>query len=572
MENFALISLVEQLKPMMQDVIIRRVLQHQSSGFIFQTRSSRVPAFKILLEPQNPALYVSDARPRIETPKLDFLMVLRKHFTSAELVGIHKALSERIVEFSFRTTVPSKELETMSLVVELLPNAPNLILLDAGHRVLSSFLPITPQHGIGEYDEYRYPEMAGKIDLGQAPQTVDRLQPAELESISPKWLIQNVAGIGPALAQETVYQVRRKNRPLGEVLDALLDRLKAPSCAAWIYTDKPLTHIIEHNDLRRLNKAIISPIELESLARTHSSRWFANILEAARFYFDQIESQTLLEQAKLPVLRDLRAEAHRLADRQQRLESQQRKFGQAADVQRVAQMLVTSGAGMDQHYPSVRVTDYLGGRPEPRDIEVDSALTLRENVERMFKHCQKANRGKSPVTQQVRKVQQRRAQLEDRMRRVQAIKDWDTWFAVTSRLARPPAEAGISAGRESPRPRYRTVRLDGHEVLVGRSGRENDELTFRAAAPDDFWFHVAGYTGSHVIVRNPGRDKELDTSVQVRAAQLATYYSQARNSSKVEVHYTKCKHVTKPKRARAGLVHLQEFKSVIVEPRNWLAE
>src|SRR6185503_10533345 len=101
------------------------------------------------------------------SPGVDFLMVLRKHLTSAELVSVTKPLSERIVEFVFKTAVPSKELETMSLIVELLPNAPNIILLDAERRVLSSFLEITPQHGIAEYETYSYPKGGDKLDLEQ---------------------------------------------------------------------------------------------------------------------------------------------------------------------------------------------------------------------------------------------------------------------------------------------------------------------------------------------------------------------------------------------------------------------
>ena len=104
------------------------------------------------------------------------------------------------------------------------------------------------------------------------------------------------------------------------------------------------------------------------------------------------------------------------------------------------------------------------------------------------------------------------------------------------------------------------------------AARENDELTFDVAAPDDFWFHVADYSGSHVVVRNPRKDKDLEEAVLVKAAQLAAYFSQARNSSKVEVHYTKRKHVTKPRRAKPGLVRLLEFKSIKVEPKNWLDE
>src|SRR5215471_13262644 len=171
MENFALIALMESLRPAMSDLVIRRVVQHHPNGFIFQTRSAKLPAFKVVADMQNPALYASETRPPLESPGMDFLMVLRKHLTSAELVGFHKPLSERIVEFTFKTAVPSKELETMSLVVELLPNAPNIILLDAERRVLFSFLPLTPQHGIGEYEVYAFPSAGGKLDLDELLQT-----------------------------------------------------------------------------------------------------------------------------------------------------------------------------------------------------------------------------------------------------------------------------------------------------------------------------------------------------------------------------------------------------------------
>ena len=74
-------------------------------------------------------------------------------------------MSERILEFEFRTVVPSKELATMTLVIELIPNAPNIILLDMERRVLASFSPVTPQHEIGEYEAYATPVVGNKIGL-----------------------------------------------------------------------------------------------------------------------------------------------------------------------------------------------------------------------------------------------------------------------------------------------------------------------------------------------------------------------------------------------------------------------
>jgi predicted ribosome quality control (RQC) complex YloA/Tae2 family protein len=575
MENFALVSLVENLRPAMLDVIIRRVIQHHSNGFIFQTRSTRLSALKFIAEPLSPAFYISEARPPVETPTMDFLMVLRKHLTSAEVTSFSKPLSERIVEFGFKTAVPTKELETMSLIVELLPNAPNLILLDAERRVVSSFVPLTPQHGIGEYEPYAYPTKGTKIDLERflSDEDAPDLSPYEEEKSREEWIVSHIAGVGPVFAAELVHRQVSNKRPLVEEIRELIEQVKSPSKGAYLYTDLPLGHILEQNDLRRFRKAVLSPVPLKSLERSHSSRLFSTIFEATRYYYDELETRTLLEQAKLPLLREVRDGAKRLADHEKKLVREQKKYEDAESLQKTAQMLNSGGMKMDQRSESVVVTDYFAETPQEHRIALDASLTLRENIDKMFKKYQKAGRGKGMVAQQLGTLRNRRALLDEQLKRLQAIKDWDTWLAISDKIEKQ--QQGLESaepGREVQKKRLRSVIVDNREILIGRSSRENDELTFRIANPDDFWFHVAEYSGSHVVVRNPQKDKELPEEVLTKAAQLAAYYSQARNSSKVEVHYTRRKHVAKPRRAKAGLVRLLEFKSIKVEPKNWLGE
>jgi predicted ribosome quality control (RQC) complex YloA/Tae2 family protein len=570
MENFALIAIVENLRPSLSEIVIRRIVQHHRNGFIFQTRSVRLPAIKLVADPQNPALYASESRPPVETPNVDFLMVLRKHLTSAELLAFNKPLSERIVEFVFKTAVPSKELENVSLIFEMLPNAPNIILLDAERRIVSSFLPISPQHSFDEYETYSYPGSGAKTNLEQVIES----DGTELNELSAELLVSKVAGLGPIFAGELLYRHKKTSRPVVDLIRSMLEHVRGPSRAAWIYTELPLGHILEHNDLRRLHRAILSPIELESLTRTHSSRVFANILEAARFYFDELEVRTQLEHAKLPVLRDMRQVAKRLADREKRLIREQKRCEEAEGLQKTAQMLTSSRMKMDQHYDSVKVTDYFAEKPKQVDVQLDSTISLKENIERMFKRYQKAGRGKSMVAQQLGQIRNRMASLEEQTRRLHAIKDWDTWLAIASKIPSQQQRTDQAGSDSRPLPsearRFRSARIDGREILIGKGARENDELTFDVAAPDDFWLHVAEYSGSHVVVRNPTREKDLEDSILVKAAQLAAYFSQARNSSKVEVHYTKRKHVTKPRKAKPGLVRLLEFKTIKVEPKNWL--
>lgn len=113
---------------------------------------------------------------------------------------------------------------------------------------------------------------------------------------------------------------------------------------------------------------------------------------------------------------------------------------------------------------------------------------------------------------------------------------------------------------------YRTVEVEGYEVLVGRGSEDNDYLTFEVAEPHDIWLHVAGGTpGSHVIVRNPDKG-EVPRPVVERAAELAAWYSKARGAPRVEVHVCRASDVSKPRGAPAGLVELKRWKSVKVKP------
>ena len=60
----------------------------------------------------------------------------------------------------------------------------------------------------------------------------------------------------------------------------------------------------------------------------------------------------------------------------------------------------------------------------------------------------------------------------------------------------------MSRGPTNREPELRRYPLPGGwEVLVGRSDADNDSLSLKVAAPDDYWFHVRGMPGSHVILR-----------------------------------------------------------------------
>ena len=120
-------------------------------------------------------------------------------------------------------------------------------------------------------------------------------------------------------------------------------------------------------------------------------------------------------------------------------------------------------------------------------------------------------------------------------------------------------DAGLWQGRSVARV---AVSPDGMTVLVGRTARDNDVLSIRLAAPRDFWFHVAGESGSHVVVRNPDNLAALPRETKRFAAGLAAGYSKARKGGTVAVHMARAGDVSKPRGLAPGKVLLRRFTTV----------
>jgi predicted ribosome quality control (RQC) complex YloA/Tae2 family protein len=113
---------------------------------------------------------------------------------------------------------------------------------------------------------------------------------------------------------------------------------------------------------------------------------------------------------------------------------------------------------------------------------------------------------------------------------------------------------------------YRTLRVDGFEILIGRGSAENDELTFDVADPHDTWLHASGGTaGSHVVIKNPDK-VEIPKGVLEAAAAAAAWYSKARGAPKVPVSYCRVSEVSKPRGAPVGMVELARWKDIKVAP------
>ncbi len=103
------------------------------------------------------------------------------------------------------------------------------------------------------------------------------------------------------------------------------------------------------------------------------------------------------------------------------------------------------------------------------------------------------------------------------------------------------------------------------KVLAGKTDADNDYLSLKLANPNDYWFHVRGMPGSHVILREKDGE-EPDKSVLKEAAAIAAWHSKAKNGGITAVSCTMAKYVSKPRGAKPGTVTIKKESVLKVRP------
>lgn len=245
------------------------------------------------------------------------------------------------------------------------------------------------------------------------------------------------------------------------------------------------------------------------------------------------------------------------------------RHGDPEEHKRTGDLLLANIATAVREGDKVRITDYYADGAPMIEIEVDAHRSLQDEAAARFRQYTKAKHAAGEIAERLKQIDRETAALERRLQQLDAI------IQSRDEAALETFEKPTPAPKSAPKKTAKTEKIsgvrrylstDGYEILVGRAARDNDNLTFRVAQPNDLWMHAGDYPGSHVVVRNPTR-KEIPQRTIIEAAQLAGKFSQASEDAKVVIHYTERKFLSKPKGAAPGLVRLSRFRSITVEPK-----
>jgi predicted ribosome quality control (RQC) complex YloA/Tae2 family protein len=202
-----------------------------------------------------------------------------------------------------------------------------------------------------------------------------------------------------------------------------------------------------------------------------------------------------------------------------------------------------------------------------RTVALDPSLKPHENVDRLFKRAGKLERvaAQAPARLAELSKQIERARLELAAAERGEPAPARPARASSASVAAPPARKKKGQVPSALQPRkFRTS--EGWEVWIGRSNQGNDHLTHRLARSEDYWMHVHGAAGSHVVLRRGKGPNEPSKATLEEVAGWAAFYSQARNAGTVPVTVTQKKYVSKPRKAPAGLAHVTRSKTVFARP------
>ena len=569
-------AVLEELRPQLLDLRIDKVQQPSRDQVILLLRGNK----RLLLNAGagSPRIHLTELlRDNPAEPPM-FCMLLRKHLVGGRVESLTQPGMERAAELALRVTDEFGRESRRYLILEAIGRRSNLILLDGERRIIDCLrrvdFEMSEQRQVLPGLFYHLPPTQGKLDPFAVAE--DALATLLAAQTTPKrfdaWLLETLGGFSPLVCRELAF---RLTGDLDTDLSALSPEEKAALAArlsaalAQMQTAPPQPMLLYKDD-RPWDFTCLPVTQYGEFIRQEPCDSFSQLLD--RFYAarDRADSIRQSSQAIRKTVSNLHARTAR------KLDNQRRELTATHDrerLRRLGDILTANLYAVKRGQTKLRTADFYD--PDMKEIEIplNPAISPQQNAAKFYKDYQKAKNAEKILTEQIAKGEQELAYLAsvlDALTRAESARD----------LQEIRAEL-VSGGylRETDRkkrmklPPSRPMRFtssDGFPILVGRSNRQNDELTTKLAAKTDIWLHVQKIPGSHVIIETDGRTPPDRTVTE--AMQLAAYYSQARGGQNVPVDYTPVKFVKKPAGAKPGMVIYTTYQTAVATPDAALCE
>lgn len=570
MDGISLSALVTELNSKLAGGRVDKIYQIDRHTVIVWIRQpGENLCLSISANPDNPRIHLIKNVPENPNTPPAFCMLLRKHLEAGRISQIVQHSLDRIVEIQIDVREEQGLIRTKTLVAELMGKHSNIILkhatliIDAIKHVgtsMSRFRQVFP--GL----EYLYPPGQDRLNILTVP-TESFLEEViqEKTGVAAKAMISTAIGMGPVTAKEILWRAGLPENVRIDILDSadlesLSEAIKDVAASLRIATPTVVTD--ESNFIMA-----IAAFSLEHLAMEHFiHHTFDSMSEALEFAGTLAGNPRNVKKNTLSKI--IAAEVSRLQRKEAALSDELNEANDAEVMRKYGDLLMAHIYTIVKGAMEAKLEDIYAENANEADvvIKLNPSLTPLENAQDYYMKYSKLKRAQKVIQTQLEQCKQEKAYLEG----ISVSLDHVSSDLEISEIRQELLAAGYIkeiAKKRSKQPSPSvplTIEIDeGVIILVGKNNWQNDFVTFKQARSDDFWFHTQNIPGSHVILKAP---EAIASAYLETAAQIAAYFSKARQSSNVPVDYTKKRYVKKPSGAKPGFVIYENQKTIYTTP------
>ena len=549
---------------------ITKIAQTEADELLITVKNNR-EQYRLLLSASAslPLAYLTETNKQGPMTAPNFCMLLRKHIGSGRILSVTQPGLERILCFTIEHRNELGDLCRKKLIVEIMGKHSNIIFCTEDDKILDSIkhvsLNMSSVREVLPGRDYFIPQTQKKENPLEI--TEERFYETVLQKPLPlaKAVYTTLTGFSPLMAEELCYRAS---------LDGGLptDACDEPSRLHLYHT---FARMIE--DVREGNFSPVivyrgrEPFEFAALPLTQygdcESVSYDSISRLLETYYADRNRITRIRQ-KSTDLRKIVGTALEREAKKLILQEKQLKDTEKKDKYRIyGELLNTYGYSLEPGAKTLSAVNYYNG--EPVQIPLDPTLTPGENAKKYFDRYGKLKRTAEALTTQTAETRDAVAHLESISTALDIARDENDLIQIRDELAdygyiRRHSPSGKKKQKAVPSAPLHYISSDGFDIYVGKNNYQNEELSFKIASGNDWWFHAKNMPGSHVIVRSGGQ--ELPDSTFEEAGRLAAYYSSGRQAPKVEIDYTLKKNLRKPGGAKPGFVVYYTNYSLMAEP------
>ncbi len=513
-----------------------------------------------------PLLYLTEGNKQAPMTAPGFCMLLRKHLQNGRITDIYQPGLERIVHVEVEHLNEMGDLCRKKLIVEIMGKHSNIIFCDDKDMIIDSI-----KHVSGLVSSVREvlpgkPYFVADTTHKQNPLVMEEQSFAEHMQNAPmpvfKAIYTGYTGISPVIAQEICYRAGVDGEQPTAALSVLdVQRLYG----VW-------------DEMRRavlagcFSPCIVydgkKPVEFAAFPLTMYAdgtlKHYDSLSALLEHYYAEKSVHTRIRQKSADLRRIVQTALERNVKKYD-LQLQQLKDTEKREDYRIyGELLNTYGYGAKEGAKYLDAVNYYTN--EPVRIPLDSTLSATENAKKYFEKYGKLKRTHEALTTLTIEVKEEIEHLKSISAALDIAVGEEDLVQIKEELIESGyirRKAGAKKAKVTSRP-FHYISSDGYDMYVGKNNFQNDELTFKFATGNDWWFHAKGCPGSHVIVKSKGSEEMPDATFE-EAARLAAHYSAGSRQDKVEVDYIQKKHVKKPGGAKPGFVIYHTNYSMAIE-------